>query len=31
MIDVLLSDVDTVHKGRFSMSYDPFCRTFRRA
>jgi hypothetical protein len=31
MIDVLRSDVDTVHEGRFSMSYDSFCRTFRRA
>jgi len=31
MIDVLRGDVDTVHEGRFSMSYDSFCRTFRTA
>ncbi|SRR6266851_5578368 len=31
MIDVLRGDVNTVHEGRFAMSYDSFCRIFRRA
>jgi len=31
MIDVLRGDVDTMYEGRFSMSYDSFCRTFRTA